>query len=234
MYASLGTISFQVIASPTKLEQVNKFHFQKLDVIGAPPVLQWIFDDLQDLEINITLHQLWCDPAKATQSLMDLAKTHQQQTFVLGNGVNLGDYVITHMAVKQVWQADDGTTIASEIQLKLVSAVFSQPPAGSAPKPIIVGNPPAIVTIANNKPAVVVADDATVNQKLAAFTQAQADAAVLAYEGIAAYDFAIETAQLAAFGLSLFASPASASPSGQVVVPVFTDIALSTIARWSI
>lgn len=232
MFASLGTISFQVIASPTKFERSKKYHFQKIDVIGAPPVLQWTGDDLKEIDWSITLHQLWCNPTQTIESIEKLAEQHAAQALVLGSGYNVGNFVISEFKVKQLWQATDGTVIAAECQLQLTEFIPSALPQGAPPQPATVGNPPAIVTIANSKPAVVDATDSSVAAQLTAFTQAQASAAALAYEGVVNYDFAIETAQLTAFGLSLFASPATASPSGIPMVEDFTSIALPVIARW--
>jgi len=68
-FAAFGPISFAVIASPTKQEIEKKYHFQALKVIGAPPILQWINDDLRIIQLSISFHQLWCNPQKCIDAI---------------------------------------------------------------------------------------------------------------------------------------------------------------------
>jgi phage protein U len=123
MFASFGSISFQPLASPTKLEIDKKYHYEALNVIGAPPVLQWIYDNLRHVELSIYLHNFWCKPQTAIDALTQLADFHVPQQFVFGNKNNLGTFVISNYRLKQRWMADDGSVIAAEMDLELTEYV---------------------------------------------------------------------------------------------------------------
>jgi phage protein U len=163
MFAAFGSISFQVLSSPTKLEQLQKYHYGKLEVIGAPPILQWIYDDLEEIKLEIYLHFYWCNPSKVLAALQTLATTHQAQTFVFGNGLNIGSYVIDSMEVKHVWMADNGNPLALTIELSLMQYVAS----GSVLTPSQIGAspaPPGLTTSKSLAPgAVIVQAPATAN-----------------------------------------------------------------------
>ena len=119
MYASLGSISFRVLASPKKFESEKKYKYEPIYVIGAPPINQWIYDDLRRVEMTILLHALWGSPQAGIDAFEQLASTHGSQALVLGNGRNLGNFLIAELRVRHIWQADDGTPIAAEIDVSL-------------------------------------------------------------------------------------------------------------------
>ncbi len=123
MFASFGPISFQPLASPTKLEIEKKYHYEAVNVIGAPPVLQWIYDNLRHVELSIYLHNFWCTPQTAIDALTNLADSHTPEPLVFGSKVKLGNFVISNYRIKQRWMADDGTVIAAEMDLELTEYV---------------------------------------------------------------------------------------------------------------
>lgn len=151
MFAALGNISFQVLASPTKLDLLQKYHYGKLDVIGSQPILQWIYDDLQEIKLEIYFHYYWCSPTDALKALQVLAATHQAQPFVLGNGFNLGTFVIDELQAKQAWMADNGNPLAMSVELSLMQYVSSS----SAVVPAQMGastNPPGVTNSQTSSP----------------------------------------------------------------------------------
>jgi hypothetical protein len=140
MFAAFGPISFAVIASPTKQEIEKKYNFIPLKVIGAAPILQWIYDDLRIMQMSISFHQLWCNPQTCIDALNTFADYHQPQLFVYGNNQNLGQFVISNVRTRYKWQADDGTIILAEMDLELTEWIASSIP-GVAPSPTYIGNP---------------------------------------------------------------------------------------------
>lgn len=140
MFAAFGPISFAVIASPTRLDVDKKYHYEALKVIGAPNILQWIYDDLRRVDMTIGLHQLWCNPTQCIDAIIQFADYHQPQNFVFGNNQNIGQFVIVNARVKNQWMADDGTVIYAEVELELTEWIPSPLP-GSLPVPIYIGNP---------------------------------------------------------------------------------------------
>jgi|GEM_PF-3014615 phage protein U len=139
-FAAFGPISFAVIASPTKQEIEKKYHFQALKVIGAPPILQWINDDLRIIQLSISFHQLWCNPQKCIDAINTAADYHQPQMFVYGNNQNLGQFVISNARTRYKWQADNGNLIFAEMDIELTEWI-SSPLPGGAPVPTYIGNP---------------------------------------------------------------------------------------------
>lgn len=123
MFAAYGQLSFEVIASPTKYEVMQKYHYGKLDVIGAPPILQWIYDDLAELKLEIMLHSYWCDCQAVLELFQEFAESHVAQPLVFGNGINVGNFVIQALTGKHIWQADDGSIIATTLTLDLLQYV---------------------------------------------------------------------------------------------------------------
>jgi phage protein U len=146
MFAALGPVSFNVIASPTKLERSRKFKWEYIYVIGAPPVPQWIYDGEKHIQLCITFHQLWCNPQDALDTLTQLAELHTPQALVFGNGQNLGNYVIVEMRDKMVWQADDGTIVATELDIELAEIPGDAVAVVNYPQDLSVGNPPGLTT----------------------------------------------------------------------------------------
>jgi phage protein U len=145
-YAAYGPLTFQVIASPTKLERSKKYKWEYLYVIGAPPIAQWIWDGERHIQLCITFHQLWCDPQTALDTLTQLAELHTPQALVFGNGQNLGNYVVIEMRDKMVWQADDGTIVATELEIELAEIPAVTAAVVNYPQDISVGNPPGLTT----------------------------------------------------------------------------------------
>jgi hypothetical protein len=98
-------------------------------------LLQWIYDDLTEIRLEILFHQMWCDPGLAIQQLGELAETHEPNPLVFGFGGfpgpqggvigNVGDYVIAEMSAKMQWMADDGTVIAAIVSLTLTQYLNS-------------------------------------------------------------------------------------------------------------
>lgn len=151
MFAALGPVSFQVLGSPKKYKTTQKFHYAKLEVIGAAPILQWIYDDLQTIKLEIYLHSMWCNPQTAFAALQQLAETHQAQNFVLGNGLLVGSYVLSELQDEEQWMADDGSRIALTATIELTQWVSSE----AALTPSQLGapvNPPGLSTSQTSSP----------------------------------------------------------------------------------
>lgn len=152
IFAALGPVSFQVIASPTKMERSKKYRWETIYVIGAPPIRQWIYDDVGHIDLAIVLHQMWCDPEASLNALAQIAELHAYQPLVFGNGQNLGNFVIDEISDKVTWQADDGTLICTEVQLALTEYPNATAPVVNYPENYSVGNPPGLTTSQSASP----------------------------------------------------------------------------------
>ncbi|MGH7102887.1 MAG: phage tail protein [Acetobacteraceae bacterium] len=162
-FAALGPVSFMLLGSPEQLSRQRRSVYGKLAVIGAPPVMQWIYDDLEELTMSIRLHTWWCVPDEAV-ALLDAARTsHQPQPLVFGTGIPLGalfgasssplagQYVITDLTATDEWRY---AGVAQHIDCKLTLSqwVPALPPGApsvqpSGPTPGIIGAPAGLTAI---------------------------------------------------------------------------------------
>lgn len=160
MFASFGTLQFEVLASPSKWEGRSKFRYETIAVIGASPINQWIYDDLKHIDLVISFHQLWCNPQGAINQFEALAMTHVAQNLVLGNGTNLGKYIILELRPKYRWMADDGTLLYAEIEVELQEDVDAASPLGApqlSDSTALGVATPAIITPQFNQPGTALA-----------------------------------------------------------------------------
>jgi hypothetical protein len=118
MFGAYGGITFTVLGGPTKMEFDDHSEFAKLDVVGAPPTLQWIYDDLTKADLDILLHQMWTSPADAIAAFQQQRLTHRPQPLVFGID-NRGNFVLEGIKEQDIWRADDGTIIATRLRLSL-------------------------------------------------------------------------------------------------------------------
>lgn len=162
-FAALGPISFMLLGSPETLSRTYKSSYAKLTVVGAKPVLQWIYDDLAQITMGIRLHWMWCEPDPAVGLLDQLRLSHQPEPLVFGSGIPIGSllggnttgsptqFVITNLTVTDLWRY---AGIAQHIDVKLTLSEWSPtlpigaaPLTPSVPTPGIIGVPGAFEAI---------------------------------------------------------------------------------------
>ncbi|MGH7068188.1 MAG: phage tail protein [Acetobacteraceae bacterium] len=162
-FAALGPVSFMLLGSPESLSRTRRSTYGKLAVIGAPPVLQWTYDDLEQLTMGIRLHIWWCMPDEAVALLDSIRTSHQPQPLVFGTGIPLGalfgavssplagQYVITDLTATDEWRY---AGVAQHIDCKLTLSqwVPALPPGApsiqpSGPTPGIIGAPAGLTAI---------------------------------------------------------------------------------------
>jgi hypothetical protein len=118
-FATFGNVTFEVVGAFETITFEDASHYAKIDVIGQPPVLQWIFDDLTKLKFDIKLHQAFCDPQQAIAALQYQRTSHYPAAFTIGSN-NEGNYIITKLEETDLWRSDDGSIIASQLKLELL------------------------------------------------------------------------------------------------------------------
>lgn len=118
-FATFGDITFELIGAFESLDFEDNTHYAKIDVIGAPPVLQWIFDDLTKIRFSVKFHQQYCDPAASINALQQARQAHNPAAFTIGDD-NRGNYIITKIEESDTWRADDGTIISASMKIELL------------------------------------------------------------------------------------------------------------------
>lgn len=124
-FATLGDVTFTVVGSPTDMEVVNRFYYAKTDVVEQAPVLQWIYDDLTFIRMNILLHYIWCTPQAVIVAFQQMAQSHVPQPLSVGP-VNYGNYFIQLIEEKDIWRADDGNLLVARLRMELIQFIGQQ------------------------------------------------------------------------------------------------------------
>ena len=101
-YATFGELVFQVY-SYLEHKETLQYAVPKLETIFAPSSLQFLGDELVELEVKVGFHRDFCDPLAEYQKLKDLAKEGLPKKLIVAEQV-LGDFVIEEISaeVKQV------------------------------------------------------------------------------------------------------------------------------------
>jgi phage protein U len=146
MFAVLGKdIVFETVGSPRSLRTSRAFSYAKHKIVQARPLLQWVGDDLGELELELIFHVRFTKPLAQLNALYAAAADHQARALVYSNGVHKGYWVITEIEEKPEHLADDGSIIAIEVNVHLQEWVHVVDPS-KPPKPAT--QPIAVQTVA--------------------------------------------------------------------------------------
>jgi phage protein U len=114
-------------------------------VIEGKPLLQFIGEAAETLEIEVTLPRALCDPAAELDRLRGMMGEHKAWPLTFGNGLYRGRYAITALEIAN--QVMDGLGNLDIITIRLSLKEHSEPPQIETMK-----NPPA-VSSSGPKPA---------------------------------------------------------------------------------
>jgi len=164
MFALLGDITLEAVASPETIESARGWDFAEQKTVESTPKLQWIGNELEDITLDFVSHVSFADPAADVATLEAAGDAHRALALVFGNGEHWGYFVITKLSKSPKQLAADGSTIAIALKLTLKQwerSVEIDPNA--PPKPAV--TPPGVIvgTLAPGQSvAGVVAADGTV------------------------------------------------------------------------
>ena len=119
MFAVLGTIEFTVAGGISGMEQTGSADWAEHARIQGKPLLEWIGEGLDEINLTIELHPLLGDPAERLRLLRQAKSEHEPLAFVMGSGDYLGPYVITHVSNAIRRATAVGQVIASTVQVTL-------------------------------------------------------------------------------------------------------------------
>jgi len=145
-FATLGNIVFSTLQSWQTFESKRGFKYAQHDVVEAPPRLQAIARELQELTFTIILHAIMGNPETAQQQLEDAMDAHKAMPLVLGNGTHLGSFVIVELTTTGKKYAANGSIIAIEMRAQLKEYVAGASADPNAP-PQPSTTPPALVEV---------------------------------------------------------------------------------------
>ena len=150
-FATLGNIVFSTLQSWQTFESKRGFKYAQHDVVEAPPRLQAIARELQELTFTIILHAIMGNPETSQQQLEDAMDAHKAMPLVLGNGTHLGSFVIVELTTTAKKYAADGSIIAIEMRAQLKEYVAGASADPNAP-PQPTTTPPALVEADGRRP----------------------------------------------------------------------------------
>lgn len=126
MYALLGTLQFKLITYFNGIEETQKSTYAEHQVIESKPKLQYIGDELDTMTIRLNFHSSFCNPETELKKLKTLAKTHEEQAFILGNGKYIGRFVIEEITSNTIQTDSFGNTFAVEAEIRLKEYYIKQ------------------------------------------------------------------------------------------------------------
>lgn len=137
-FGALGGVSFALLGSPEQVGRRRRSHYAKLPILTGRPVLQWTYDDLEQLSLGIKLHELWLGSGGPDAALATLDRqrlSHQPAALVFGGqAAPAGQYVVTDLQAIDRWRYA-GVSQWIEAKLTLSEWVPASPPGGAAAQP---------------------------------------------------------------------------------------------------
>jgi phage protein U len=140
VFAILGDIPFQVVGSPESLSDTRGYDYAEHRVVQDRPVLQWLADELETIQLEMLLHQSFTDPTANLLLLLQAAETHAALPLVFGNGYFRGYFVIAKIDTVSKQLSGTGDLFAITVRLSLrESPVSFDPTAPAIPSFVPIG-----------------------------------------------------------------------------------------------
>ncbi|KWV78629.1 MULTISPECIES: phage tail protein [Pseudomonas] len=119
MFAVLGTIEFTVAGGISGMEQTGSADWAEHARIQGKPLLEWIGEGLDEINLTIELHPLLGDPAERLRLLREAKSRHEPLALVMGSGEYIGPYVVTRVSNTIRRATAVGQVVASTVQVGL-------------------------------------------------------------------------------------------------------------------
>ncbi|GLH33994.1 hypothetical protein BR1R5_33820 [Pseudomonas sp. BR1R-5] len=119
MFAILGDIEFTVSGGITGMEQRGTADWAEHARIQGKPLLEWIGEGLDEINLNIELHPGLGDPGARWKALREAKAKHEPLALVLGNGDYLGPQVVADLNLQHRRLTATGQLASATIQLRL-------------------------------------------------------------------------------------------------------------------
>lgn len=119
MFAQLGDIRFDLITYFNGINASKKIDYAEHATIEGKPKLQFIGEALEAITIMLNFHMSFCNPAAELKRLKDAASRYEPLSFIFGNGLYKGNYVIEEINDNTQQTFKDGALIAIDAEVKL-------------------------------------------------------------------------------------------------------------------
>ncbi|MCK9514072.1 MAG: phage tail protein [Pigmentiphaga sp.] len=94
MFAMLGPISFRLITYFEGVSNKRGYDYARHEVIEGKPRLQWMGDDLEEVDIDLMFHVSYCNPEAELAKLKVAGSMHTALPLIYGSGQYVGMFVI--------------------------------------------------------------------------------------------------------------------------------------------
>lgn len=119
MFAILGDIEFTVSGGITGMEQRGTADWAEHARIQGKPLLEWVGEGLDEINLNIDLHPMLGDPDARWRALREAKAKHEPLALVLGNGDYLGPQVVADLTLQHRRMTATGQLASATVQLRL-------------------------------------------------------------------------------------------------------------------
>lgn len=141
MFAVLGDIEFELITYWDGFEATFGTDYAEHPRIEGKPGLQFIGDQLDEIQISLVFHQHYCVPDAELARLKKAQKAHQALALVFGNGDYRGWFVITSVTATSEQTDSTGSVLALNASVTLREYIGDpknplKPPAIKSPVPV--------------------------------------------------------------------------------------------------
>lgn len=119
MFAQLGDIRFELITYFNGLNERVSYNYAQHDRIENKPVLQLIGKNLQEENIKLNFHRMFCVPEDEIKKIKDVADKGLPLKFIKGNGEYIGVFVIEEIGQTVEQSSAEGDLLSIEVDIRL-------------------------------------------------------------------------------------------------------------------
>lgn len=141
LFATLGPLKLELYVAPTSWSETTETALVEHKVAEGKPVLEWVGDELRKVDLEVRLHELYCDPPTIARQLEDMRASRKAWPLTRGTGQPDGDWAIKSIKTKVEQTDREGTPILLVLTVALVESP-PRPTAAKVSRPAV-GRPPA-------------------------------------------------------------------------------------------
>jgi phage protein U len=119
MHALLGDIAFNLITHFEDISESSSANFAEHALIEGKPRLQWVGDNLDEINWRMMLHAGFCQPALEMLKIKAAIARHEALPLIFANGDYKGYFVPIDVRVATKQLMRDGTLVWVEADLTL-------------------------------------------------------------------------------------------------------------------
>lgn len=119
MYGILGDIEFKNLLGPSGFTGKDEADYAEHALILNKPRLQKMGDKLEEIQLQMLLHNSFCDPAQVLRQLRTYGREGAIVPLIYGSGEVAGEFVVCSIEREQKQTSPDGTLVELQVTVKL-------------------------------------------------------------------------------------------------------------------